>query len=173
MSSPKSGRGRDRNSNRSKSPLNRSSFGSSEAPSFSMLNKSQAVISEDMKSKINKLFENVPQEIDFKEGKWAALTLEEIEQNSAAIVDSNLVQWVENVKIEVSGIQGVYTGQFMDMLPHGIGRFVSNDGEVFEGQFLLGKRHDYLRHIQKDGTISIGKWKSDEPIKTTNQKFFE
>ena len=162
MSSPK-GRGRDRSSNRSKSPLNRSSFASS--------GKSDSQITENHKSKINKLFESVPQEIEAKEGKWAALTFDEIEQNSSVIVDSSLVQWVENVTIEVSGMQGVYSGQFMDMLPHGIGRFVSNDGEVFEGQFLKGKRHDYLRHIQKDGTISIGKWKSDEPIKT--QKFFE
>ena len=162
MSSPK-GRGRDRSANRSKSPM-RSSFASSEGQNKSM-------VAENHKAKIIKLFETIPKEIESRGGKWTPLTFDEIEQNSTVMVDSSQIQWVENVQIEISGTQGIYTGQFLDKLPHGIGRFISSDGEIFEGQFLKGKRHDYLRHIQKDGTISIGKWKSDEPIKT--QKFLE
>ena len=47
-----------------------------------------------------------------------------------------------------------YSGSIKDERMHGIGRYYTKYGEIFEGQFKNGKRHGYLRFIY-DGNYHV------------------
>ena len=44
--------------------------------------------------------------------------------------------------------------------PHGIGRFVYQNGSIYEGQWYNGQRDGYGRFIQEDGKHFVGQWRN-------------
>jgi len=56
-----------------------------------------------------------------------------------------------------------YTGEFNSMdLPHGLGKLIYGNGNIYEGQFENGKRHGTGTLILSDGGSYIGEWKNDK-----------
>ena len=65
---------------------------------------------------------------------------------------TDLPVWKDDVKISLdrfSGLahNGTYWGQMLNDKPHGIGRFVNDQAEIWEGQFKDGKMHGFIRNI--------------------------
>ena len=55
---------------------------------------------------------------------------------------------------------GYYQGQVnINQQPHGLGRYVSKDGEVYEGQWEFAEENGYGRRILNTGEYYIGMWK--------------
>lgn len=61
-----------------------------------------------------------------------------------------------------------YSGSIKDGKMHGIGRYYTKYGEIFEGQFKNGKRHGYLRFIY-DGNYHV--YQYNEGILMSGNKY--
>ena len=48
------------------------------------------------------------------------------------------------------------------MKPHGIGRLITEDGHLYEGQFLDGKLNGLIRCIYKNESWEFGYWKNSK-----------
>ena len=56
-----------------------------------------------------------------------------------------------------------YEGYFKNDFPHGYGRIVQENGDVYEGGWLLGKIDGYGRHFNKsEGSNFIGHWENNK-----------
>ena len=44
-------------------------------------------------------------------------------------------------------LEGSFSGTIKNEKPHGIGRFISDQGLITEGQFKNGKKYGYIREI--------------------------
>lgn len=65
-------------------------------------------------------------------------------------------------KKEISFESGVYTGQVDEKdIPHGKGKYVYTDGNIYEGDWVDGKRHGKGKYTFVDGNVYEGDWVDD------------
>lgn len=57
--------------------------------------------------------------------------------------------------------RGVYEGEFKDGFPHGVGKFVYDNGDVYEGGFECGVRCGIGRCVTAVGAVFEGAWRDD------------
>lgn len=54
-----------------------------------------------------------------------------------------------------------YTGKLLNILPHGYGTLVLDNGDKYEGEFKFGKKNGKGTYTWADGTTYVGEWKND------------
>ena len=54
-------------------------------------------------------------------------------------------------------LDGSYSGEVINNLPHGLGRFINIKDEIWEGQFFEGNFHGFMRMIGPLGHHTVGK----------------
>ena len=60
----------------------------------------------------------------------------------------------------VDAIGGTYEGQInFNNEPHGLGRYVTKTGEIYEGQWKFSEENGFGRRIWNSGEYYIGMWK--------------
>lgn len=59
--------------------------------------------------------------------------------------------------------EGTYTGNFIDGVPHGNGKYVYTDGGIYEGEMKDGAPHGNGKYIYTDGRIYEGEMKDGVP----------
>jgi hypothetical protein len=57
---------------------------------------------------------------------------------------------------------GKYTGDLIDGIPNGTGKWVGPDGTIYEGEWVDGKKQGKGIYRDADGTIKDGLWEQDE-----------
>ncbi|OMJ74414.1 hypothetical protein SteCoe_26671 [Stentor coeruleus] len=62
--------------------------------------------------------------------------------------------------------QGKYIGYFFEGKPHGMGRLISNTGDIYQGEFRKGKLHGSAVYISSDGTRYEGTFKKGKLMGT-------
>jgi hypothetical protein len=53
-------------------------------------------------------------------------------------------------------------GGYWQQTPNGKGTYKSNDGWVYEGEFVKGDRHGYGKFTYKDGRVFEGYWEHNK-----------
>ena len=56
-----------------------------------------------------------------------------------------------------------YDGTWQEGIPNGPGREVSAAGDVFEGEFVMGKKHGQGKLVKKSGVTYEGAWDAGVP----------
>jgi hypothetical protein len=64
----------------------------------------------------------------------------------------------------------VSLGQWKNNRMHGCGRFVSADGDRYEGGFARGKRHGEGRYVYVNGDTLIGRWKNGKEVDVAEEE---
>lgn len=67
---------------------------------------------------------------------------------------------VENLKTRMGVhilVEGSYSGEVINDLPHGLGRFINIQDEIWEGQYFEGKYHGFMRMIGPVGNHTVGR----------------
>ena len=61
--------------------------------------------------------------------------------------------------INFFGLNSVYSGQVInDGMPHGNGKMVYPNGDIYNGQWERGKRHGKGEYTAADGAVRVGEW---------------
>ena len=89
--------------------------------------------------------------LDVHHNEFQSKMIEQQEDDSPGITKGfYLGQWTRNDE-EKSGID-------RDEMRHGRGKFIWEDGSIFEGYWLYDKMNGYGRKIFSSGCIYIGMW---------------
>ena len=95
-----------------------------------------------------------------------------LEQRLFAYCDPNTTSTIDQQKVVVvveyefrhsKRITATWTGPLhvQDQLPHGVGRIVYSNGQVYEGHVQCGKRHGRGTNTWPDGQVYSGEWQED------------
>ena len=80
---------------------------------------------------------------------------------------NSTVTWQENIEVQIFLIatywEGPYTGQAIGNVPHGVGRLVDQQNNLYEGQFVNGMVDGYMRIINDD-SYDIGKYSEGRSV---------
>jgi hypothetical protein len=67
--------------------------------------------------------------------------------------------WVKNKSMTVKGVDGLYTGEIENGIPHGQGTYTFPNGEKYVGKFHDGKRHGQGTFTYSYGEKYVGEFK--------------
>ncbi|KAF0974074.1 hypothetical protein FDP41_006684 [Naegleria fowleri] len=105
---------------------------------------------------------NEPQtEPQFDEGKTQLLEDKSFSEFSESPRETNTLKKYTEVAQEIPFMQGKYTGEVENGLPYGYGTYCSNDGTLYEGEWIQGKRNGKGKIHYPDGSIYEGEFMDD------------